>query len=67
MMEKFKLLAVAGPVLFGALLCPKAVAQLRSDLIESARSEKKRTSRLRDRPKQSGRSCGRKTAWRTGS
>ena len=40
MMEKFKLLAGVGPVLFGALLCPRAVAQLRSDLIVSARSEK---------------------------
>jgi hypothetical protein len=40
MMEKFKLLAGVGPVLFGALLCPRAVAQLRSDLIVSARSVK---------------------------
>lgn len=40
MMKKFELLAVVGPVLFGALLCPRAVAQLRSDLIESARTEK---------------------------
>jgi len=40
MMEKFKLLAGVGPVLFGALLCPRAVAQLRSDLIESTSSEK---------------------------
>lgn len=39
MMEKFKVL-VGVPVLLGALLCPRAGAQLRSDLIESARSEK---------------------------
>src|SRR6185369_9319294 len=40
MMEKWKLVAVVWPALCGALLCPPAAAQLRSDLIESARTEK---------------------------
>jgi len=58
MMEKFKLLAGVGPVLFGALLCPRAVAQLRSDLIVSARSEKEANLTPETAPK-----AGRKIVW----